>query len=226
MEGRRMPARYRMDESGQMRRTWNGKLPEEFNERDMLLFAADTDLALYGRVSDETLSAARKAGYSYENGALMPLQEIEHQKEGVMEQQNNTMGISVKVYPMKEDKGNLLAFASATIGGCFAVTGIKIVEGKDGPFVAMPQRMGRDKKYRDVCFPTTAAMREAINTVVMDAYRGELEQQAVRAAQAVERLSGRNAEKPSVRQALQDAAREAAARSSPAADRTMDQRAR
>jgi len=48
MEEKRMPARYRMDETGQMRRTWNGKLPEEFNERDMLLFAADTDLALYG----------------------------------------------------------------------------------------------------------------------------------------------------------------------------------
>lgn len=55
-----MPVRYRMDEAGQMRRTWNGKLPEEFNERDMLLFAADTDLALYGRVSDETLNAARR----------------------------------------------------------------------------------------------------------------------------------------------------------------------
>ena len=137
--------------------------------------------------------------------------------------------MSARVYPVndpKQEKGCVLANASVDLGGCFAVTGIKIVEGKDGPFVAMPQRMGRDKKYRDVCFPTTAAMREAINTVVMDAYRGELEQQAVRAAQAVERLSGRNAEKPSVRQALQDAAREAEARSSPAADRTMDQRAR
>ena len=91
MEGRRMPARYRMDEAGQMRRTWNGKLPEEFNERDMLLFAADTDLALYGRVSDETLNAARKAGYSYENGALMPLQEMEHQKEDAMEKKNFTV---------------------------------------------------------------------------------------------------------------------------------------
>ena len=137
--------------------------------------------------------------------------------------------MSARVYPVndpKQEKGCVLANASVDLGGCFAVTGIKIVEGKDGPFVAMPQRMGRDKKYRDVCFPTTAAMREAINTVVMDAYRGELEQQADRAAQAVERLSGRNVEKPSVRQALQDAAREAAARSSPAADRTMDQRAR
>lgn len=137
--------------------------------------------------------------------------------------------MSARVYPMsapKQEKGTVLANASVDLGGCFAVTGIKIVEGRDGPFVAMPQRMGRDKKYRDICFPTTAAMREAINAVVMDAYRGELEQQAARAAQAVERLSGRNAEKPSVRQALQNAAREAAARPTPAVTRDMDRGAR
>ncbi len=137
--------------------------------------------------------------------------------------------MSARVYPVndpKQEKGCILANASVDLGGCFAVTGIKIVEGKDGPFVAMPQRMGRDKKYRDVCFPTTAAMREAINTVVMDAYRDELEQQAVRAAQAVERLSGRNAEKPSVREALQNAVREAAARPAPDVSRARDQGAR
>ena len=137
--------------------------------------------------------------------------------------------MSARVYPVndpKQEKGCILANASVDLGGCFAVTGIKIVEGKDGPFVAMPQRMGRDKKYRDVCFTTTAAMREAINTVVMDAYRDELEQQAVRAAQAVERLSGRNAEKPSVREALQNAVREAAARPAPDVSRARDQGAR
>ena len=137
--------------------------------------------------------------------------------------------MSARVYPVndpKQEKGCVLANASVDLGGCFAVTGIKIVEGKDGPFVAMPQRMGRDKKYRDVCFPTTAAMREAINTVVMDAYRGELEQQAVRAAQAVERLSERGAPKHSVRDALQNAAKDAAARPAPAVSKSMNQGAR
>ena len=145
------------------------------------------------------------------------------------EQAPRLPSMSARVYPVndpKQEKGSILASVSVDLGGCFAVTGIKIVEGKDGPFVAMPQRMGRDKKFRDICFPTTAAMREAINTVVRDAYRGELEQQADRAAQAVERLSGRNAEKPSVRQALQNAAREAAARPAPAVSRAMDQGAR
>ena len=138
------------------------------------------------------------------------------------------LDVSAKVYPTKEpkqEKGSILAFASAAIGGCFAVTGIKIVEGKDGPFVAMPSQFGRDKQHHDICFPTTSAMREALNTVVMDAYRDVLEQQAARAAQAVERLSERSA-KPSLRGALQNAMKDVATRPPQEGQRTMEQGAR
>jgi len=138
------------------------------------------------------------------------------------------LDVNARVYPVKnpkQEKGSILAFASADIGGCFAVNGIKIVEGKDGPFVAMPSQIGRDKQRHDICLPTTSAMREALNTVVMDAYRDALEQQAVRAVQAVERLSERTA-KPSVRGALKEAAKEAAARPAPAPERGVDWGAR
>lgn len=138
------------------------------------------------------------------------------------------LDVSAKVYPTKDpkqEKGSVLAFASADIGGCFAVTGIKIVEGKDGPFVAMPSQFGRDKQHHDICFPTTSAMREALNTVVMDAYRGVLEQQATRAAQAVERLSERSA-KPSLRGALQNAMKDVASRPPQEGQRAMEQGAR
>ena len=138
------------------------------------------------------------------------------------------LDVSAKVYPTKDpkqEKGSILAFASADIGGCFAVTGIKIVEGKDGPFVAMPSQFGKDKQHHDICFPTTSAMREALNTVVMDAYRDVLEQQAARAAQAVERLSERSA-KPSLRGALQNAMKDVATRPPQEGQRTMEQGAR
>ena len=139
------------------------------------------------------------------------------------------LDVSAKVYPTKDpkqEKGSVLAFASADIGGCFAVTGIKIVEGKDGPFVAMPSQFGKDKQHHDICFPTTSAMREALNTVVMDAYRGVLEQQATRAAQAVERLSERSAAKPSLRGALQNAMKDVATRPPQEGHRAMEQGAR
>lgn len=206
MGKRRMPARYRMDETGQVRRTWNGKLPEEFNEKDMLLFAIDTDLLVNGRVSAETRNAIRETGYRYEGGNLLPLEQPE--KEDIMENQKNTLEVNVKVYPLQQEKGgNLLAFASATIGGCFAVNGIRVMDSEKGKFVAMPSSKGKDNKYHDICCPTTAEMRQAINTAVLGEY-----QKAV--------------EKPSLRGALQNAAKEAAARPAPDTQRSADKGAR
>ncbi len=71
MKGRTMPRRYRADGNGQVRRTWNGKFPEEFDEKDTLAFMAETDLLVHGEVTGETLDAIQKAGYAYENGMVV-----------------------------------------------------------------------------------------------------------------------------------------------------------
>ena len=56
-------------------------------------------------------------------------------------------------------QGGTRAYASATIDGCFAVRGIKLVEGgKDGLFVSMPSRKTQDG-YKEICFPVTAEFR-------------------------------------------------------------------
>ena len=68
----RAPRRYKMDENGTVRSAFHGKLPEEFTERDMLAFAADTDLLLFQKVSEETLAAIRAAGYDYQGRASSP----------------------------------------------------------------------------------------------------------------------------------------------------------
>ena len=75
-------------------------------------------------------------------------------------------------------QGGTRAYASATIDGCFAVRGIKIVEGgRDGLFVSMPSRKTQDG-YKEVCFPVTAEFREQLHKAVMNAY-----QQAITQAQ-------------------------------------------
>ena len=66
------PRRCKMDENGTMRSAFRGKLPEEFNERDMLAVAADTDPLLFQKVSEETLAAIHAAGYDYQGGAVIP----------------------------------------------------------------------------------------------------------------------------------------------------------
>ncbi len=50
----------------------------------------------------------------------------------------NISEIRVKLLPAKADK--LRAFASVTIDDCVVVRDIKIIEGNQGPFVAMPSR--------------------------------------------------------------------------------------
>ncbi|MDD3194149.1 MAG: SpoVG family protein [Oscillospiraceae bacterium] len=83
------------------------------------------------------------------------------------------------MYPPGQ-QGGTRAYASATIDGCFAVRGIKIVEGgRDGLFVSMPSRKTQDG-YKEVCFPVTAEFREQLHGAVLDGY-----QQAITMAQTL-----------------------------------------
>lgn len=103
-----------------------------------------------------------------------------------MSEQNTALDMSVKVYPVHDSK-NLLATASVTLGGCFAVRGIHIVNSEKGAFVSMPQRKDSKGEYHDVCFPTTAEMRKAINNAVLDEYQKTAERSQSRAGQSMEK---------------------------------------
>ncbi len=77
--GKLMPRRYGVGGDGRVGRTWGGKLPEDFGTKERLLFAADNDLALYGMLTVGTLDAVREAGFRYEGGKLLPLQDLAEQ---------------------------------------------------------------------------------------------------------------------------------------------------
>ena len=84
------------------------------------------------------------------------------------------LDVAVRVYPSKME-GKLLAYANVTLGGCFAVKGIRVMDSEKGAFVAMPDRKDSKGEYHEVCFPTTAEMREALNTAVMGEYHRVVE---------------------------------------------------
>lgn len=92
-----------------------------------------------------------------------------------MDNRNNTPSMEMEARAYLSQKGNTLGYASLTINGCFAVNGIRIMNGENGPFAAMPGRKDKDGNYRDICFPTTKELREEINSLVVDAYYAELE---------------------------------------------------
>ena len=96
-----------------------------------------------------------------------------------------TMSVDVKVYPMQNresDKSNLLAYASVTLGGSFAISDVRVMNSQKGPFVAMPSRKGRDGQYHDTAFPTTAQMRKDLNAAVMGEYQRATQKESVRGA--------------------------------------------
>ena len=91
----------------------------------------------------------------------------------------STPTLDVKIssmYPPGQ-QGGIRAYASATIDGCFAVRGLKVVEGgRDGLFVSMPSYRTGNGEYKDICFPCTKEARSQLNEAVLNAYQQSLAQ--------------------------------------------------
>ena len=105
---------------------------------------------------------------------------------GTAEQGGQKQDMSVKVYPT-QDSRNLLATATVTLGGCFAIRGIRILDSEKGAFVSMPQRKTAQGEYKDICFPTTAEMRKELHSAVLGEYQRTMEQSFSRAEKAMEK---------------------------------------
>lgn len=98
----------------------------------------------------------------------------DHIEKNAPVQEQLPTSISVKIHSV-HTSGPLLANASINLNGCFAIRGVKVVQGEHGPFVSMPSyKVGGE--YKDVCFPITKDFREQINTAVVGAYQQELAQ--------------------------------------------------
>lgn len=69
-----------------------------------------------------------------------------------------------------QDSGRLRALVSVTFDGAFAVHDIKIIDGNDRLFLAMPSRRMPDGRYRDIVHPIGTALREELERRVLSAY--------------------------------------------------------
>ena len=87
---------------------------------------------------------------------------------------SNGIITDVRVFPIEDGKG-ILANASVTFGGVFVVTGLKVIDGKKGAFVSMPQYKYKDGVWEDSCFPITADFRKELSDAVLEAYEDEVE---------------------------------------------------
>ena len=96
------------------------------------------------------------------------------QNPAPQERQYPPTEIAVKIHPIRTS-GPVLANASVDLNGCFAIRGVKVMSGSNGPFVSMPRYKLGDE-YKDVCFPCTKEARQQFNDAVLNAYEQSLRQ--------------------------------------------------
>lgn len=86
----------------------------------------------------------------------------------------------VKVFPVNEDR--LKAYATITFDDCFVVRDLKIIQGHQGLFVAMPSKRRKDGTFKDTAHPLNAETREMIENRVLAVFQDELKKLGVDAS--------------------------------------------
>lgn len=76
----------------------------------------------------------------------------------------------VRVRLVKKEEGKLKAVASVTIDDCFVVHDVKIIEGAEGCFIAMPSKRTPDGEYKDIVHPLNTNTREMMGRVILAEY--------------------------------------------------------
>ena len=80
----------------------------------------------------------------------------------------------IKIRKLLND-GKLRGIVSVTFDDIFAVHDIKVVQGDQRLFVAMPSRRDDSGVFRDIVHPITIGARKAIEQEILDAYQMELD---------------------------------------------------
>lgn len=67
-------------------------------------------------------------------------------------------------------EGKMKAIVSVTFENQFVVHDIKVIEGQNGLFIAMPSRKTPDGEFKDIAHPINTDTREKIQNSILEAY--------------------------------------------------------
>lgn len=88
--------------------------------------------------------------YSYRGGFLMDITDIRIRRIETM--------------------GKLKAVVSVTFDDMFAIHDMKIIEGQNGFFIAMPSRRTPNGEYKDIAHPINSTARSLIQTAILEKF--------------------------------------------------------
>ena len=79
--------------------------------------------------------------------------------------------ISVNLRKVEKEGSRMKAIASVLIDDCFAIHDIRIIEGDNGLFIAMPSRKTANGGYRDIAHPINPETRALFEEAILEAYK-------------------------------------------------------
>ena len=74
--------------------------------------------------------------------------------------------------------GKLRAYVTVTFDDCFVVHNVKVIEGKNGAFIAMPSRKTKTGEYKDVAHPINSDFRGLLQSRILEEYEKALEDES------------------------------------------------
>ena len=86
----------------------------------------------------------------------------------------------IKIRKINAD-GRMKAVVSVTFDDSFVVHDIKVIEGQEKLFIAMPSRKTPDGEFKDIAHPINADMRETLQNMILGKYEESLSEYAVEA---------------------------------------------
>lgn len=84
-------------------------------------------------------------------------------------------------------EGKMKAIVSVTFDNEFVVHDIKVIDGQNGLFVAMPSRKMGDGDFRDIAHPINSETREKIQDAIFEEYERSLAEEKELQAEKQER---------------------------------------
>ncbi len=73
-------------------------------------------------------------------------------------------------------EGRMKAVVSVTFDDAFVVHDIKVIEGQDKLFIAMPSRKTPEGEFKDIAHPINAETRELLHDQILEKYQEALEE--------------------------------------------------
>lgn len=77
---------------------------------------------------------------------------------------------AVRVHKIEREGSRVKGYATVTLDDCFVVRNIRIIEGDEKMFIAMPNSKMADGHYRDDAHPINAETRKMFEDKILEEY--------------------------------------------------------